>query len=69
MSTQSHMKVTIAEIHGAPLRLATVSRSTPGAGQVVLRIHASGVNPLDTRSMRVRRRNTVLNIVERDRAA
>jgi NADPH:quinone reductase-like Zn-dependent oxidoreductase len=31
------------------LRLATVLRPTPGGGQLLVRIHARRVNPLDTK--------------------
>jgi len=38
--------------YGAPLRLATVARPTLREGQVLVRIHASGVNPLDIKIMK-----------------
>jgi NADPH:quinone reductase-like Zn-dependent oxidoreductase len=48
MST-SVMKTAILESHGTPLRLTQVSRPQPGPGEVLVRIAASGVNPLDTK--------------------
>jgi NADPH:quinone reductase-like Zn-dependent oxidoreductase len=41
------MKAAVLEAHGAPFRLATVARPVPGMGEVLVRIAASGVNPLD----------------------
>src|SRR5262249_22203205 len=46
MST-SVMKVAILESHGTPLRLTHVLRPQPARGEVLVRIAASGVNPLD----------------------
>ncbi len=43
------MKALILENYGAPFRLVDVARPEPAAGQVLVRIHASGVNPLDTK--------------------
>ncbi len=43
------MQAAILEAHGAPFRLSTISRPVPGPGQVLVRIAASGVNPLDTK--------------------
>ncbi|MFP3803120.1 alcohol dehydrogenase catalytic domain-containing protein, partial [Paraburkholderia sp. SIMBA_027] len=43
------MKALILENHNAPFRLAEIARPKPGAGEVLVRIKASGVNPLDTK--------------------
>ena len=49
MSTHPTMQAALLETHGAPFRLATVARPAPSEGQVLVRIAASGVNPLDTK--------------------
>ncbi len=49
MTPPATMRAAILEAHGAPLRLATIPRPTPGPGQVLVRIAASGVNPLDVK--------------------
>jgi NADPH:quinone reductase-like Zn-dependent oxidoreductase len=41
------MKALILENHGAPFRLVDMARPQAAAGQVQVRIRASGVNPLD----------------------
>ncbi len=41
------MQAAILEAHGAPFRLARIARPEPGRGEVLVRIDASGVNPLD----------------------
>jgi len=41
------MRAAIAEAVGEPLRLVHVSTPRPGAGDVLVRVMASGVNPLD----------------------
>src|SRR5215831_10149418 len=41
------MQAAVLEHHEAPFRLASVSRPIPGPGQVLVRIAASAVNPLD----------------------
>jgi NADPH:quinone reductase-like Zn-dependent oxidoreductase len=41
------MRALIVDSANAPLRLASIPRPVPGAGQVLVRIAASGVNPLD----------------------
>ncbi|MDK1491194.1 zinc-dependent alcohol dehydrogenase family protein [Sinorhizobium sp. 7-81] len=43
------MKSAILEAAGAPFRIADTKRPVPGSGQVLVRIKASGVNPLDTK--------------------
>jgi NADPH:quinone reductase-like Zn-dependent oxidoreductase len=41
------MKAMIIEAAGQQLHLADIAKPAPAAGQVLVRIHASGVNPLD----------------------
>jgi NADPH2:quinone reductase len=41
------MQAAVLENHNAPFRLASIARPVPQAGQVLVRIMASGVNPLD----------------------
>jgi NADPH:quinone reductase len=43
------MKALVLDAAGAPFRLAEVPRPEATAGQVLVRIHASGINPLDTK--------------------
>jgi hypothetical protein len=43
------MQAAILEEYGAPFRIATISRPQPGPGQVLVRIAASSVNPLDVK--------------------
>jgi NADPH:quinone reductase len=43
------MIAAIAQASGEPIRLCSIDRPDAGAGQVLVRIHASGVNPLDTK--------------------
>jgi NADPH:quinone reductase len=43
------MLAAIAEASGEPIRVRTVARPDAEAGEVLVRIHASGVNPLDTK--------------------
>lgn len=47
MTKTPSMQAALLEMHGAPFRLANVARPVPAAGQVLVRIMASGVNPLD----------------------
>ena len=47
MSKSTSMKAAVLENYGAPFRLTDVARPAPRAGQVLVRIMASGVNPLD----------------------
>ncbi|UGB37044.1 zinc-dependent alcohol dehydrogenase family protein [Frateuria soli] len=47
MSTSHSMQAAVLENHSAPFRLASIPRPMPQAGQVLVRIAASGVNPLD----------------------
>lgn len=46
------MRALILDSYSQPLRLASIPRPTPGAGQVLVRIVASGTNPLDVKIMR-----------------
>jgi len=43
------MKAMILDAPDAPFRAAEIERPSPTAGQVLVRIHASGVTPLDTK--------------------
>ncbi|HET9157865.1 MAG TPA: zinc-dependent alcohol dehydrogenase family protein [Myxococcaceae bacterium] len=43
------MKAQLLERPNDPFRLVDVPRPAPGPGEVLVRIHASGVNPLDTK--------------------
>ncbi|MBV8457565.1 MAG: alcohol dehydrogenase catalytic domain-containing protein, partial [Acetobacteraceae bacterium] len=47
MAEPKTMRAVILDAHCAPFRLASVSRPAVGPGQVLVRIHAAGVNPLD----------------------
>ncbi len=47
MNTFPSMQAAVLENHGAPFRLAAIARPVPQAGQVLVRIMASGINPLD----------------------
>ncbi|MET4033361.1 NADPH2:quinone reductase [Bradyrhizobium sp. JR7.2] len=49
MTRQSTMRAAILETHNAPLRLSTVSTPEVGPREVLVRVRASGVNPLDTK--------------------
>jgi NADPH:quinone reductase len=43
------MRAVVLEEFGGPLILSEIAKPTPGPGQVLVRIAASGVNPLDTK--------------------
>ncbi|MDI6837897.1 MAG: alcohol dehydrogenase catalytic domain-containing protein, partial [Rhizobiaceae bacterium] len=43
------MKAALVETNDGAFRLAEVARPAPNLGEVLVRIHASGVNPLDTK--------------------
>jgi NADPH:quinone reductase len=43
------MKALVLESYGADFRVAEVPRPMPGVGEVLVRVEASGVNPLDTK--------------------
>ena len=47
MSKSTSMKAAVLENYGAPFRITDVALPAPRAGQVLVRIMASGVNPLD----------------------
>ncbi len=47
MSTANTMHAAVLETHGGPFRHTSIARPVAGAGQVLVRIKASGVNPLD----------------------
>ncbi len=49
MTTPSTMRAAILETHGAPLRITTISTPAIGPGEVLVRVRASGINPLDTK--------------------
>jgi NADPH2:quinone reductase len=49
MSTTSTMKALVIDSEGAAFRLAALPKPIPAAGEVLVRIKASGVNPLDTK--------------------
>ena len=43
------MRAAVVEEHDGPFRISRLPVPVPQAGQVLVRIHASGVNPLDTK--------------------
>ena len=45
--TANTMQAAVLDGYGAPFRIASVAKPKPTAGQVLVRIKASGVNPLD----------------------
>jgi NADPH:quinone reductase-like Zn-dependent oxidoreductase len=47
MNRHPTMQAALLEAHATPFRLATVARPVAGAGEVLVRVAASGVNPLD----------------------
>jgi NADPH2:quinone reductase len=47
MTDSFEMRALIVDSANGPLRLASIARPVPGVGQVLVRIKASGVNPLD----------------------
>jgi NADPH:quinone reductase-like Zn-dependent oxidoreductase len=49
MTTPPTMRAALLEAHNTPLRIATLSTPAVGPGEVLVRIQASGVNPLDTK--------------------
>ncbi len=49
MATADMMRAAILDGAKEPFRLAQVARPKPAAGEVLVRIKASGVNPLDTK--------------------
>ncbi|WP_305887584.1 zinc-dependent alcohol dehydrogenase family protein [Bradyrhizobium sp. CCGB01] len=49
MTRPSTMRAAILETHNAPLRLSTISTPEISPREVLVRVRASGVNPLDTK--------------------
>jgi NADPH:quinone reductase len=49
MNTPTSMKAMVLRAFREPMALIEVDRPSPGPGQVLVRIEASGVNPLDTK--------------------
>jgi NADPH:quinone reductase-like Zn-dependent oxidoreductase len=49
MDADGTMKALMLDAQDGPFRMAEVARPEPAAGEVLVRIHASGVNPLDTK--------------------
>ena len=49
MTPPLSMTAAVLDTHGSAFRVASIARPQPGAGQVLVRIHASAVNPLDTK--------------------
>jgi len=49
MTGTSTMRAAVLETHNAPLRLSTISTPDIGSREVLVRVRASGVNPLDTK--------------------
>lgn len=49
MSDEPSMKVLVVSAAGRPFEEARRARPVPGASEVLVRIHASGVNPLDSK--------------------
>jgi NADPH:quinone reductase len=49
MATTETMNAAILDGANKPFRVASVARPWPGQGQVLVRIKASGLNPLDTK--------------------
>jgi NADPH:quinone reductase-like Zn-dependent oxidoreductase len=47
MSPEPAMRAALLETFGAPFRIATIARPSPGPGEALVRVVASGVNPLD----------------------
>ncbi|MES2072092.1 MAG: zinc-dependent alcohol dehydrogenase family protein [Pseudomonadota bacterium] len=49
MSNTPSMRALVLENYGDSFISSTIARPRPGPGEVLVRIHASGVNPLDTK--------------------
>jgi NADPH:quinone reductase len=47
MTASKTMQAAVLDSHGAPFRIAAIARPEPGPGEVLVRIKASAVNPLD----------------------
>jgi threonine dehydrogenase-like Zn-dependent dehydrogenase len=48
-ASSSTMRAAVLDAAGQPFRSAELARPTVGRNEVLVRIHASGVNPLDTK--------------------
>ena len=48
MTSHARMRAAIVETQNGPFRIVDVARPEPAKGEVLVRIQASGVNPLDT---------------------
>ncbi|MBO3749577.1 zinc-dependent alcohol dehydrogenase family protein [Streptosporangiaceae bacterium NEAU-GS5] len=64
-----HMDAAVLHTHGEPVRMSRVPRPALGPGEVLVRVEASGVNPLDTKIVagaaphaRVRRLPAILGV-------
>jgi NADPH:quinone reductase-like Zn-dependent oxidoreductase len=49
MTSHARMKAAVVETQNGPFRIVDVARPEPAKGEVLVRIQASGVNPLDTK--------------------
>jgi NADPH2:quinone reductase len=49
MSSEQTMLAAVLDTHGAPFRVTTIARPSAAPGQVLVRVAASGVNPIDTK--------------------
>src|SRR6516225_6922548 len=49
MTSHARMRAAIVETQNGPFRIVDVARPEPAKGEVLVRIQASGVNPLDTK--------------------
>ena len=49
MTSRPTMRAAVLDAYSTPFRLTVVARPAPAPGQVLVRIAASGVNPLDTK--------------------
>jgi NADPH2:quinone reductase len=47
MPAPTQMRAAVLDVPGAPFRLTEIAKPVPGPNQVLVRIKASGVNPLD----------------------
>jgi NADPH2:quinone reductase len=47
MTASNTMQAAVLDSHGAPFRIVPIARPAPGPGEVLVRIKASAVNPLD----------------------
>jgi NADPH2:quinone reductase len=48
-SAPQWMKAAVLQAHGEPARITQLPRPSVGVGEVLIRVEASGVNPLDTK--------------------